>query len=216
MNNDELSKLAAVLVENQGLFAALPACDRRWIIENGDAAMTLFIESILRRSGREELIEVSQSVGYTRLISADEDIVIDQTNGRGLLSVANDLFVSIDRQFKDPKVNEFGMDTDETCLDVYEIVRPANLLQLFSSISEDVRMLYLTQSQIRAFLSEYSNWLNVSPYPTFFLFKSSNVGYVAQVNVLNDKKLSLRLNELDSEFIWNLKKCPRVVVPRMP
>jgi hypothetical protein len=211
-----ISKAAAVLVEYQGMLALLPDMDRKWMIDNGPRTVELLIDAVLKRPGRKEFLESLEAEGFTKLISTDVDLIISATNGKELLSNANDTFSIIGKEFKAAEINEKSQDTLETQVEVYEVIKPSNLSQMFTSIFEDVRMLDLSQSQIKEFIRTQSGWLNIPPYPTFFLFKSFGIAYVAQVNVLPDQRKTLRFQEYESEFTWQVSRRPRIVVPKIP
>ena len=56
------------------------------------------------------------------LISGDEPLMLDPTDGQETLAQATDVFRYIDRNFEDWKCNRVGRATKETQVQVYEMV----------------------------------------------------------------------------------------------
>jgi hypothetical protein len=105
------------------------------------------------------------------LISGDELLMLDPTDGQETLAQATDVFRYIDRNFEDWKCNRVGRATKETQVQVYEMVRDATFQEMFGGFAAAVSRLTLTQAQIKQFVRRYPDWLKKGGNGTFFLFK---------------------------------------------
>lgn len=152
---------------------------------------------------------------YLRLISGDEDLIIDPCDGTELLADANDVFAYIDSDFKNWGVDEKGETTKETPARVYEMTQDGTFAQLFGSLNVDVRKLCFTQAQIKGFVKKHRKWLRSDGYATFFFFESHNELFVAYVYFYSDGKLEVRVRRFERLLVWSAGDRHRLVVPQM-
>lgn len=150
-----------------------------------------------------------------RLISKGETIIIDACDGSETLANANDVFKSgIDSDFKNWGTNKSGNATEDTAVQVREMVQDATFAQMFGSLGTDLDKLCLTQSQIKNFCKKHSNWLRSDGYATFFLFKVDEQFFVAYVFVHSDG-LNVHVDRFENDDVWHARYAHRVVVPQL-
>jgi len=101
------------------------------------------------------------------LISGDEPLMLDPTDGQETLAQATDVFRYIDRNFEDWKCNRIGRATKETQVQVYEMVWDATFQEMFSDFAAVIGHLTLTQAQIKQFVRRYPDWLKKGGNGTF-------------------------------------------------
>lgn len=148
-----------------------------------------------------------------RLISADENLLINAVDGKSTIAKAKDVFKSwIDGDFKSWGTNEAQNSTPETPVSVYEVFSDAKLAQMFGSLSGDLDRLCLTQSQIINFCIKYPTWLKQDGSATFFLFKSNEQYFVADVYVRSGG-LRVFVLRLGFDYVWNGSRLHRLVTP---
>lgn len=151
---------------------------------------------------------------FTRLLSRGESIIIADCDGQETLANAKDVFKSyIDDGFKNWKINNKSVATEETPVEVRELVKDATFVQMFGSLGTDLDKLCLTQHQIKMFCKKHSNWLRTDGYATFFLFKENNQFFVARVYV-ESGGLSVSVDHLGDDYVWNAECAHRVVFPQ--
>lgn len=149
------------------------------------------------------------------LISGNGSLILDELDGKELLSEAKDVFNYIDSDFKSYGANERGKATKETSVNVYEMAKDATFSQMFGSLSEDVRSLCFTQSQIKNFVKKHRNHLRTDGWGTFFLFESNEQFFVARVFVDSSVGLLVLVYGFENSFIWDGESRDRVVVPQL-
>lgn len=154
-----------------------------------------------------------------RLLTADENLVISARDGQRYLAKAKNTFQSgIDLDFEKFGLNKTSHETPETTVDIYEVIRRAVYIEMFSEIlggrlTDELDDNCLTQDQIEGFCIEYHPSLSSSN--TLFLFKENRQFFVAKVNVFSKKfGLFVRLNKLKSDLSGD-HLYDRVVVPRL-
>lgn len=150
---------------------------------------------------------------YLRLISEGESLTLDATDGAEVLAEANNVFAYIDPDFKD--VVDEGPATKEVAVAVYEMREDATFSQMFGSLSENLQKLCFTQAQIKSFAQKHRQWLRSDGYATFFLFKSQNHFFVADVFVGSAGGLGVALRRFGNSGVWRAGHRRRVVVPRL-
>ncbi len=157
---------------------------------------------------------------FLKLLSGDEEIIINACDGRETIASATDVFPSgTSFDFRDllSKTNSCAS-TNIAPVQVYEMTQEATLLQLFNSLSTstDLNDLCLTQHQIKLFCKDCSNWLLKGGCGTFFLFKIDGVILVALVFMFSDG-LFIAVYDIECKFVWDIKNSHRrVVVPKLP
>lgn len=150
-----------------------------------------------------------------RLISGGESIVIDACDGSETIANAKDTFKSgIDSDFKNWGTNKPGQATEDTAVQVHEMVKDATFAQMFGSLGTDLDKLCLTQHQIKKFCKKHANWLRTDGYGTFFLFKVEDQYFVVGVGVVSDG-LGVDVDRLEYDRVWHGEYRHRVVSPQL-
>jgi hypothetical protein len=153
---------------------------------------------------------------YLKLISGNEELILDAVDGSETLAGAKDIFVWVDPDLRNWNTDNKGPATGKTPVtpvQVYEIVKDVAYAQMFGSLSsDDLRKLCLTQHQIENFVRKYRNWLRTDGYATFFLFKSNNEFFVAHVYVDPDG-LRVYVRRFEDSHVWHADYRRRLVVP---
>jgi hypothetical protein len=150
-----------------------------------------------------------------KLISGGETLTVDAYDGTEILADAKDVFNYIDSDFRNWKADEAGKATDETPVNVYEMVKDGTYAELFSSLNSDVEKLFFTQAQIKGFVKKHRKWLRKDGYGTFFPFKSNGKRFVAFVYVFSDDRLSVLVRMFEGDGVWRAEGRPRIVVPQL-
>jgi hypothetical protein len=152
--------------------------------------------------------------GFVKIISRGH-LVLDAVDGTEIIPDAKDVFVHIDSDFKDWGADEPGQSTDETPVDVYEVVKDATFSQMFNDLNTDTNRLCLTQHQIKNFIKKYREWLQYEQ-ATFFLLKSKNRFFVALVNFDSGGGLKVYAYKPECSRVWYNVNRWRIVVPQFP
>jgi hypothetical protein len=147
-----------------------------------------------------------------RPISASKPLVLNPTDGQETLARAADIFRYIDSNFERWNCNMVGAPTNETAVQVYEMVRDGTFQEMFGSFGVAVDRLALTQAQIKQFAKRYPDWLKKGGNGSFFLFEIGNELFVAAVYFFSDGRLGVRVRRLTLERIFRAQKCHRLVV----
>jgi len=150
-----------------------------------------------------------------RIISGSEELKLDAVDGNQTIYNSKGVFTSIDSDFKNYGANTTGSATKETNVDVYEMVKDATFAQMFGSLGNDLDKLCLTQHQILNFISKHKNWLRSDGYATFFLFKSGENFFVANVYFDDDGSLGVDVFRFELDHVWDTKYRHRVVLPQL-
>lgn len=158
-------------------------------------------------------VEVKPSI--LKLISSGEKITIESLDGQEFISGAKDIFKSyIDENFKNWGLNEPSLATTKTSLDVHEMVIDGTYKEIFTSISDDLEKLVMTQAQICLFCKKHLNWLRQDGYATFFLTKKGEEYFVVDVSVVSDG-LFVNVDRFGLDYVWSGGCRLRVVVPQL-
>ena len=148
-----------------------------------------------------------------RLLSGNEPLVLGPTDGQETLAQATEVFRYIDRNFERWNCcNTAGLPTNETVVQVYEMVRDSTLQEMFGSFARPIDFLALTQAQIKQFARLYPNWLKRGGNGTFFLFKVGSEFFVSAVYFFWDGRIGMRLRGLALERVFRAQKRHRLVV----
>jgi Transmembrane secretion effector len=86
-----------------------------------------------------------------RLLSGNEALMLDQTDGSETLGQATDVFKYIDRNFERWNCNVVGPPTQETPVRVYEMARDSTFQELFGGFGVALDSLAFTQAFADAF-----------------------------------------------------------------
>ncbi len=203
------NKLAGTLVEFQDGFLKLSSEDSQWAIQNGKDAVALIVKAITERSKNTSVGGTS----ITRLI--ESGIMIEALDGKAYISNAKNTFKSgIGSNLKNWKLDQKGNATEETLLDIHEIVEDARFSQIFSSINPDLDKLVMTQSQIIRFCEKHPTLLRQEGYATFFLIKENDEYFVVRVYVYSDG-LRVYVDRFEDDSVWLGVSRRRVVSPQL-
>jgi len=213
MNEQQRNKMLGVLAENLGLFKDLPTIDGQFIIQNPKEAISLIKRAV---KDRHKTVGIVSETEYLKLIPGAEALVIDQCDGARVIADASDVFTGyIDSDFRGYKADEIGVATPDTPVNVFELTKNGVFSNIFGSFSIDNDKLCLTQDQIIGFVKKHRNWLREDGYATFFMFKSHNNFFVADVDFNSDGQLSVRVYRLENDFVWDAGLRYRFVVPQL-
>ncbi len=142
-------------------------------------------------------------------------LVLDPADGSELLAEANNVFAYIDPDFQNRGAGEPGPSTEQTKVCVYEMAKNATFVQMFDSLAPDTGKLCLTQAQIKQFVVQHRDRLQSDGFATFFLFKSHDHFFVADVSVRSGGGLRVYVRRFGHSRVWHAGSCPRVVVPQL-
>jgi Berberine and berberine like len=148
-----------------------------------------------------------------RLISGNQSLVLDSTDGRETLAHATDLFRYIDSNFEHWNCNLAASPTTAVPVQVYEMLRDSTLQQMFDSFGLALDRLTFTQAQIKQFAKRYTDWLKKGGNGTFFLFQVGQEFLVAAVYFFLDGRLGVRVRRLTLERVFRARKGHRLVLP---
>jgi hypothetical protein len=147
-----------------------------------------------------------------RLLSGNEPLMLDPTDGQETLGQATAVFRYIDRNFERWNCNVAGPPAQETPVRVYEMASDSTFQQLFGGFGVALDSLALTQAQIKQFAQRYRDWLKKGGNGTFFLFKAGNEFLVSAVYFFSDGRLGVRVRDLTLERVFRAQKRHRLVV----
>jgi hypothetical protein len=150
-----------------------------------------------------------------RLISGREQLILSPTDGNDTLARATDVFGYIDSNFKNWACDVEGQGTEETPVQVYEMVENITLHEMLDGFEVETEHLSLTQGQIKQFVKRYPDWLKKGGNGTFFLFKVGSELFVAAVYFFSDGRLGVRARRFSLDRIFLAKKRHRLVVPEL-
>ena len=167
----------------------------------------------LVRACAEKIAEIVKGVQneFLKLISANEQLILDECDGTEILADASDVFAYIDPDLRNWNADEKGPATDAAPVRVYEMTKDGTYAQMFGSLSSDARKLCLTQAQIKGFVKKYRNWLMKDGYATFFLFESNGEFFVANVYVISVGELRVNVRRFGYSFVWRAERRYRMV-----
>lgn len=150
-----------------------------------------------------------------KLLSKGKSIIIEKCNGKETLAQAEEIFKSgIDPDFKNYKLDKDGKATEETAVQVHEIIKDSTFTKMFGSLGTDLDKLCLTQHQIKSFCKNHPDWLRKDGYGTFFLFKVDGNFFVADVDV-NSDGLRVHVIRFERGNVWIAEDLHRVVVSQL-
>ncbi len=148
-------------------------------------------------------------------LSKGDPIIVDACDGTETLAQAKETFKSgIDGDFKKWGTNKPSISTEDTAVQVHEMVKDATFAQMFGSLGTDLDKLCLTQSQIKNFCKKHPQWLRQNGYATFFLFKVEDQFFIACVFV-NSDGLGVNVRRFEDGCVWDAESQRRVVVPQL-
>ena len=183
--------------------------------EDGYSFDPVMLQNYLQNAidGKFHIVDVVGKT-FTRLISRGEVITIDACDGSEILADADDIFAYIDPDLKNWDINQRGLATKETLVEVHEIVDNANFFQLFNSLSPDLRKICFTENQIVGFAKKHRNWLRTDGCGTFFLFESNDKIFVANVYIDFKDDLCVGVFPFEHSSVWDANDRRRLVAPQ--
>jgi len=164
-----------------------------------------------------------------KCISLGKRVVIPATDGTETLASADDVFNSIDPNFKNWGLDVAGEPTPQTPVEVYEMVEDGNYRHIFGGVNVNLNRLCLEQSQIKKFVStEADNYLLKEGW-TYFLFLTKRraktedereeffVVCVPRRGVAdcNAYVREVHVEGLSNDHDWRVELACRVVVPQL-
>ena len=125
----------------------------------------------------------------------------------------------VDPDFKNWDLNKKNKSAPETEVKIYEMAKDATFKDIFTSLSDDLDSLCLTQDQIIDFCVKYPERLRQDGYGTFFLFKKRRLFrrdkfFVAIVSV-NSFGLYVYVFHFVNADVWRADYRHRLVVPQL-
>ncbi len=162
------------------------------------------------------ITSINNTLGYLKLISGEETILIGPTDGKSAIAEAKDVFTSyIDYHFLSYGSDIKSKPSGPTNIEVYELVRDGNFYQIFTGARSNLDSLCLEQSQIIEFARHQRKWLRTDGDATFFLYKVRGEYFVASVFFDGYSRLRVSAHKLGFGHIWCAGFRHRVVVPQL-
>lgn len=166
--------------------------------------------------------KVKKESDILNLLSGSEKLLLARLDGRRIISEAHDIFrFWIDSDFENLGLNKKSKATTETEIQIYEMAKNATFKDMFTSLSNDLDSLCLTQSQIIDFCINHSEHLIAIGSSTFFLTKkdfeksaTSDNLFVVAVLVASDG-LPVRVDRFGDASVWRADDHRRLVVPKL-
>ena len=157
---------------------------------------------------------MTTAIPILRCISEGIEIVIEATEGRRTISVAERKFLGgIDFNFKNWDVNKASDARPATPVKVYEMIQDATPVQIFDSLRVEKKNLCFTHDQIITFCEKHRPWLREDGHHTLFLFASDGAFFVASV-FFGDYGHRVSIHQLKDIDVWNAHYHPHLVVPQ--
>jgi len=168
--------------------------------------------------GKKTAEMIQKIIGCLKLLSAGDELELDETDGIETLAEANNVFtVSIDGDFQRWGTNVLSKPTSKTKVQVFEVAKDGNFEAIFTGVNPDLDKLCLEQSQIKGFVRKYKKWLRTEGYATLFLFKvgegDKKQYFVADVRLCSDGPRVFVLR-FSSSNVWGAEGQRRVVLPQ--
>lgn len=155
------------------------------------------------------------------LLYENEKIVLPALSGNRTIYNSREVFPSyVDEDFKNWDLNKKSKSTPETEVKIYEMVKDATFKDIFTSLSDDLDSLCLTQDQIIDFCVKYPERLRQDGHGTFFLFKKRRLFrrdkfFVVDVLVVSDGLRVHVFHLFGGANVWDAGCRRRVVVPKL-
>jgi hypothetical protein len=206
----QVPALAGEIVKHQADFYVLSN-------EDAQAAILKPSEFIACACGAwTKYIEAQKTEGYLRLISGEETLLLDPTDGTQSIGHCGAVFDGwIDPNFKNWGLNTGrNLATEETVLQVHEMIKDGTFEKNYRSLGGNLDELCFTQSQIIQFCQKHRNLLRTDGYGTFFLFKVDTEFFVADVR-FGSVGLNVNVRRFSNDCVWNADYRHRFVVPQL-
>ena len=164
---------------------------------------------------REKIAELAENiVDRLKLISGAQKIVLKPTDGKETIYKAKDVFGWIDGDFRSYGCDVKSAPSEETAVQVYEMIKDGTFGELFGGFETDLNKLCLTQPQIIQFVKDHSKLLRTDGYGTFFLFRVKDEFFVAGVR-RDGGYWDVDARRLSDDGVWHAEYRRRVVVPQL-
>ena len=164
--------------------------------------------------------EIKKESDILNLFSGSEKILLSKLDGRTTIAKAENVFKSyISSDFENWGLNRKSKATLETEVGVYEMVKSATFKDMFTSLSDDLNLLCLTQDQIIDFCKKHRSHLRQGGYGTFFLTKKDFEKSATEDNLfvvhvrVRSNGLTVRVDHFGYVHVWGADARHRVVVP---
>ncbi|MBI5400614.1 MAG: hypothetical protein HZB12_00645 [Candidatus Yonathbacteria bacterium] len=163
-------------------------------------------------------LPASQALDENKILHrlyVDKVITIPACDGTQTLAQAKEAFLSyLDPDFKNWDLDKVGKATEESAVQVHEMVKDATFAQMFGSLGANLNKLCLTQHQIKTFCEKHRDKLRADGYGTFFPFKENEHFFVVRVFV-DSGGLDARVDRFKDDDVWDAGHALRVVVPQL-
>jgi hypothetical protein len=201
----QVRKIASVLVEHQNGFVSLTNEDGQWVIQNTKEAVSLFAEAVKNRS--KDKIE-----GYFRRLNLFA--TIPATVGKRTIAQAENLFTG----YIDPDFKNWGLDVPsgarlETSVESLELAKDGTLGNYFTFLG-DLNNRVMTDDQIIWVVENRPDLLVADGAGNFFLMKKADEFFVAYL-YWQAGGLEIILHRLSNDDVWFAGICNRIITPQL-
>ncbi len=158
-----------------------------------------------------------------RFISSDHSLKLRSLNGSRLIYNAGDVFESIDPDFIKCGINNPGVVTPESSIQVHEVVKDSQPREIFAALSGNWHQKWLSQNQLIEFCVNFQQWLIKEGCCTFFLIKKDENSSIdeehPEINLVTARVyivpggLDILLGSLTDADLWLGESRHRVVAP---
>lgn len=158
----------------------------------------------------------SKSVTHLKRLYEDEQIVLDPTDGKRLITQATDIFTA----YFDQKFEQWGLDvsaqpTGTTEFAVHEQIMDGTFVENLGSLNQPYVELCSTLHQTIEFVVKHHSRLRGDRYGNFFLLQRTDGElFVADVHVGSGGCLGVGGFPFSDSYVWRAKFQNRFVVPR--
>ena len=186
------------------------------------------LQDIVEGKFKEQVVKnkAIENPSILRLISEDGVLTLKDSDGSRLIYNAKDTFKSgIDNDFVRWGINNPGIATAKTPVQVCEIVQDGTFMDIFSALPGTWSQKWLSQDQVIEFCETLPEWLRQENYATFFLVKKDEKEPIDENNpqdnlvvvyvfVYSDG-LSVCVRRLEYDRVWYGEYRRRVVSPQL-
>lgn len=148
-----------------------------------------------------------------RLISHGQTVVVEACNGSETIADSQGVFSTIDKSFRNLKINKSEPASKKTNLQVYELIKDASFDEVFYALGKDFDELCLTQHQIKKFCGFNDEWILFDGTITTFFFKAAELYFAAYVSE-NEKGLQINHQKLQIGSDAKMQCSDRLIVPK--
>ncbi len=194
---------------------------QEFVIERQGELNELICESV-RKVMKRKIAKMMKKkvVSILRIISAEEEIEIPETDGTETLANAGNAFKYVDGCFQEWGTNVSGKPTPKTKAQVFEIVQDSDFKTILAILGRSLDSLCWEQSQIKAFVKnkKLRKWLRANNYNTFFLFKVNIDGednfFLARVSLCSDGNSEVYIYPFNYDYVCYAVFRPWMVLPQ--